>query len=134
MPKEYFNPPALFSGAKYGFSQIVTSDVGKLVFLSGQTPFNAEEQIIGTTRAEQMQQALGNIRSAMEAVGGTINDIVSMRVYIVDYNPDEEIDILVEGLKAFFVDGNPPASTWVGISSLAIKGFLIEIEAIAILE
>lgn len=71
MSKEYVNPVSLFSGMKYGFSQIVTSVGGRTVYLSGQTPFNAEEQIVGTTRSEQMRQALRNIQSAMEAIGGS---------------------------------------------------------------
>lgn len=134
MSKEYINPAALFSSLKYGFSQIVTSVGGRTVYLSGQTPFNAEEQIVGTTRSEQMRQALRNIQSAMEAVDGSLKDIVSLRIYMVDYKPDEEINVIVDGLKEFFADGNPPATTWIGISSLAIKDFLIEIEAMAVLE
>lgn len=134
MPKECVNPASLFSGLKYGFSQIVTSVGGRTVYLSGQTPFNAQEQIVGTTRSQQMRQALRNIQSAMEAIGGSLQDIVSLRIYMVDYKPDEEIDVIVDGLKEFFTDGNPPATTWIGISALAVKDFLIEIEATAVLE
>ncbi len=134
MAKEYVNPASLFSGLKYGFSQIVTSIGGRTVYLSGQTPFNAKEQIVGATRQEQMHQALKNIQSAMETIGGSLKDIVSLRIYMVDYKPDEEINVIADGLKAFFADGNPPATTWIGISSLAVKDFLIEIEATAVLE
>lgn len=134
MSKEYVNPAALFSGLKYGFSQIVTSVGGRTVYLSGQTPFNAQEQIVGTTRQEQMRQALKNIQTAMEAIGGSLKDVVSLRIYIVDYNPDTEMNVIADGLKEFFADSNPPATTWIGISSLAVKDFLIEIEAVAVLE
>ncbi|MCU0532281.1 MAG: RidA family protein [Hydrococcus sp. Prado102] len=134
MPKECVNPASLFSGLKYGFSQIVTSVGGRTVYLSGQTPFNDREQIVGSTRSEQMRQCLSNIQSAMEAIGGSLKDVVSLRIYMVDYDPDTEIDIIADGLKEFFADGNPPATTWIGISSLAVKGFLIEIEATAVLE
>lgn len=75
-----------------------------------------------------------NIQSAMEAVGGSLKDIVSLRIYMVDYKPDEEINVIVNSLKEFFPDGNPPATTWIGISSLAVKDYLIEIEATAVLE
>lgn len=134
MSKEYVNPASLFSSLKYGFSQIVTSDSGSMVYLSGQTPFNAQEQIVGTTRQEQMRQALSNIQSAMEAIGGSLKDVVSLRIYMVDYDPDTEIDTIADGLNEFFADGNPPATTWIGISSLAVKDFSIEIEATAVLE
>ncbi len=104
------------------------------MYLSGQTPWNAKEQIVGTTRREQMRQSLKNIQSAMEAVGGSLKDVVSLRIYMVDYKPDEEINVIVNSLKEFFPDGNPPATTWIGICSLAVKDYLIEIEATAVLE
>jgi 2-iminobutanoate/2-iminopropanoate deaminase len=134
MPKEYINPSSLFSSVKYGFSQIVTSQGGRTVYLSGQAAYDAEEQVIGTNRQEQMRQCLKNIQTALETVGGSINDVVSLRLYMVDYNPDEDGNVITEGLKEFFPGDNPPATTWIGISSLAVKEFLIEIEAIAVLE
>lgn len=134
MPKEYTNPASLFDSLKYGFSQIVTSTSGRTVYLSGQTPFDVEENIIGTTRREQMQQSLRNIQLAVESVGGSLKDIVSLRIYMVDYKPDEEISEIVDSLKEFFPNAHPPATTWIGISALAVKGFLIEIEATAVLD
>lgn len=134
MSKEYINPPSLFPSLKYGFSQIVASTSGRTVYFSGQTPFDANEQIIGTTRREQMRQSLRNIQSAVEAAGGTLKDLVSLRIYLVDYKPDAEINEIVDGLKEFFPEDYSPATTWIGISSLAVKGFLIEIEATAVLE
>jgi len=134
MPKEHINPSSLFPSLKYGFSQIVTSQGGRTVYLSGQTPSNAEEKVVGTSRREQMQQCLRNVQTALETVGGSLKDVVSLRLYMVNYNPDEEVDVIADGLKEFFPGDNPPATTWIGISSLAVKDFLIEIEAIAVLE
>lgn len=53
---------------------------------------------------------------------------------MVDYNPDEEMNQIVEGLKELFPENRAPATTWIGIASLAVKGFLIEIAATAVLE
>ena len=133
MPKEHLNPESLFPSLKYGFSQIVCSQGGRTVYISGQTPWNAQEKIVGMNRREQMRQSLRNIQAAIEAVGGVLKDIVSLRIYMVDYKPDQEIDVIVDGLKEFFPN-EPPATTWIGISSLAVKDYLIEIEATAVLE
>jgi enamine deaminase RidA (YjgF/YER057c/UK114 family) len=134
MSKEYINPASLFASLKYGFSQIVTSTSRRTVYLSGQTPFNAEEKVVGANRREQMQQCLKNVKTALEAVGGSLKDIVSLRIYMVNYDPDTEGNVIAEGLKEFFPGAHPPATTWIGISSLAVKDFLIEIEATAVLE
>jgi len=39
-----------------------------------------------------------------------------------------------EALLGFFAAENLPTSTWIGVSALASKDFLIEIEAVAVLE
>lgn len=134
MPKEYINPSSLFPSLQYSFSQIVISQGGRTVYLSGQTPYNAEEKVIGSNRREQMQQCLKNIQTALETVGGSLKDVVSLRIYMVKYDPDTENMAIADCLKEFFPGDSPPATTWIGVSSLAVKDFLIEIEAIAVLE
>ena len=134
MAKEYINPSTLFSSAKFGFSQIVTSQGGRTVYLSGQAAFDAEENVIGTNHKEQMQQCLRNIKAGMESVGGSIRDVVSLRIYIVNYDPDLQSDLVTEELKKFFESDRLPAATLIGVSTLAVKDFLIEIEATAVLE
>ncbi|WNN89406.1 RidA family protein [Gloeocapsopsis dulcis] len=134
MSKQYINPAPLFASLKFGFSQIVTVQGGRTVYLSGQTPFNAEEKVVGVNRREQMQQCLKNVKTALEAVGGSLSDVVSLRIYMVNYNPDAEVNAIAQGLKEFFPGEHPPATTWIGISSLALKEFLIEIEAVAVVK
>ncbi|WP_186375791.1 RidA family protein [Hyella patelloides] len=124
----------MFPSIKFGFSQIVTTQGGRTVYLSGQAPFNAEEKVVGTNRREQMQQCLKNVKTALEAVGGSLKDVVALRIYLVNYNPDTEGNTITEVLKEFFPGDHPPTTTWIGISTLAVKDFLIEIEATAVLE
>ncbi|KAB8318908.1 RidA family protein [Tolypothrix campylonemoides VB511288] len=134
MPKEYINPDSLFSSIEYGFSQIVAATGRKTIYISGQTAWNVHKQIIGGTNlGEQAKQALRNVQTAVEAAGGTLSDVVSLRIYIVNYNPDKA-DMVGDALREFFPEERRPASTWIGVSSLAVADFLIEIEAIAVLE
>ena len=134
MVKEYLNPPELFDGRKFGFSQIVISAGGKTVYLSGQVAWDAEHQIIGPgdLRA-QVWQSLRNLRTAMQAAGGSLSDVVSLRIYIKQ-SELENTRPVSEGLKEFFPSESAPASTWIGVPALADPDFLIEIEAIAVLE
>jgi enamine deaminase RidA (YjgF/YER057c/UK114 family) len=88
MPKEYTN--SLFRSLEYGFSQIVAANGGKIVYISGQTAWDAQRQIIGGTElAQQARQALHNVQAAVEAVGGTLADVVALRIYIVNYRPEQ---------------------------------------------
>lgn len=69
----------------------------------------------------------------MKEAGGTLTDIVSMRIYIVE-EKFEESHHLKDALKAFFSSDHAPATTWIGVKSLASKDFLIEIEAMGMIE
>jgi len=134
MPKEFINPDSLFRSLEYGFSQIVAANGAKTVYISGQTAWDTQRQIIGgTDLAEQARQALRNVQAAVEAVGGALADVVALRIYIVNYRP-EQADAVGGVLREFFPKEERPASTWIGVSALAVPDFLIEIEATAVQE
>ena len=80
------------------------------------------------------QLNLSNIEIALSAVNGSLADVVSLRIYLVDYNPDIEGHGISEILKDFFPENHYPATTWIGIATLAHKDLLIEIEAVAVIE
>jgi 2-iminobutanoate/2-iminopropanoate deaminase len=133
MPKEFVNPDSLFPSVPHGFSQVVIATGKKMVFMSGQTAWDAQKKIVGGNNLlEQAKQALGNLTAAIEAAGGNLKDIVALRIYIVNYQP-ENANAVGTALREFFPQ-NPPASTWIGVSSLAVPEFLIEIEATAVLD
>jgi 2-iminobutanoate/2-iminopropanoate deaminase len=134
VPKTHINPNTLFPSLPHGFSQIVTAQGGKTVYLSGQTAWDAEKRIVGgRDLAAQARQALRNVQAATEAVRGGIEDVVSLRIYMVNYKP-ADAGAISAVLKEFFPSERAPASTWIGVSSLAVADFLIEIEAIAVVE
>ena len=134
MPKEYLNPNSLFSSLPHGFSQVVIATGRKMVFISGQTAWDLRKNIVGGDGVlEQARQAFRNLETAMEAAGGTLKDVVALRIYVVDYQAESGTAVGT-ALREFFSPENPPASTWIGISALAVPEFLIEIEATAVLD
>ena len=134
MPKEYLNPDSLFPSLPYGFSQIVTATGRKTVFISGQTAWDERKDIVGGDSVlEQARQAFRNLEAAMKAAGGTLRDVVALRIYVVDYQAESGTAVGT-ALREFFSLQNPPASTWIGVSALAVPEFLIEVEATAVLD
>ena len=134
MPKEYLNPNSLFSSLPNGFSQVVIATGRKMVFISGQTAWDTRKNIVGGDSVlEQARQAFRNLETAMEAAGGTLKDVVALRIYVVDYQAESGTAVGT-ALREFFSPENPPASTWIGVSALAVPEFLIEIEATAVLD
>lgn len=127
------NPNTLFNSKQYGFSQIVAAQPGKMIFISGQVAWDDKRNIVGKDNlAIQTQKVVDNLRVAMEAVGGTLSDIVMLRIYKVNYQPADG-GIISEVLINNFGSENPPASTWLSVQGLANEEFMIEIEAQAIL-
>jgi len=134
MPKDYINPKELFPSLQYGFSQIVTSVGGKTVYLSGQVGWNEQQQMVGPNDlGAQTRQAFRNIDTAMQVAGGSIADVVSMRIYIVEEKL-QETQPIKEALKAFFPSDRAPATTWIVVRALANQAFLIEVEAIGVID
>jgi 2-iminobutanoate/2-iminopropanoate deaminase len=134
MPKEHLNPNSLFSSLPHGFSQMVIASGRKMVFISGQTAWDARKNIVGGDSVlEQARQAFRNLETGIQTAGGTLKDIVALRIYIVDYQAESGTAVGI-ALREFFSQQNPPASTWIGVSALAVPEFLIEIEATAVLD
>jgi 2-iminobutanoate/2-iminopropanoate deaminase len=134
MPKEYLNPPELYPSQQFGFSQIVASTGGKTVYVSGQVAWNAQQQVGDAGDLEaQTRESLLNLERAMQAAGGTLEDVVSLRLYIVGEWIHRSRGVR-EALLAFFPADKLPTSTWIGVPALASPEFLIEIEAIAVIE
>ena len=131
MPKRHVNPPSLFSSIEHGFSQVVIASGARTIFISGQAAWDANKQVVGRDCGEQAGQAFRNVQIAVEAAGGSLTDIVALRIYVVDLATN--VEAVGEALRAVF-STDPPASTWIGVSSLAVPEFLIEIEATAVID
>jgi len=132
MSKQHLNPATLFQGLQYGFSQIVVASGGRSIFISGQVACDSNQRIVGENLGAQARQALRNLETAVTAAGGTLQDIVCMRIYVVE-RARSELTEIANALREFFPT-NPPASSWIGVSFLAVPEFLVEIEAQAVLE
>jgi 2-iminobutanoate/2-iminopropanoate deaminase len=103
---------------------------GSLIFLSGQLSRDSEGKLVGAgDMAEQTRQCIRNMRTVLEAAGGTLDDIVSIVVYTTDVRQFKEI---VAARMEFFKD-KLPTSTIVEVNHLADPGLLIEFQAIAAL-
>ena len=65
---EHIQPAGLFPSARLGFSQVVTSPPGKLVFISGQVAWDSQQKLQGGDDvAAQAEKALENVDTALVA-------------------------------------------------------------------
>jgi enamine deaminase RidA (YjgF/YER057c/UK114 family) len=128
---ERHNPEALPTPETY--SQVVTAEGGRLVFVAGQVALDREGNLLGDgDLSEQVRQASRNIKTALEAVGAQPADIVKITTFVVGHRP-EFLPIIADARRMELGDLRP-ASTLIGVQALARPEFLVEIEAIAVLE
>jgi enamine deaminase RidA (YjgF/YER057c/UK114 family) len=131
--KEHKNPSGL--STPRGYTHTVSASRGRLVYIAGQVSLDSKGEIVGRGdfRA-QTRQVLENVRLALAGGGATIRDIVKWNTYVVGFQPEAHLGILREARTEFLGDANAPASTLIGVQALADPAFLIEIEAIAVVD
>jgi enamine deaminase RidA (YjgF/YER057c/UK114 family) len=79
-----------------------------------------------------MRSAISKLKDLLKREGATTFDVVKMNTYIVGYGP-ETLEVFRRVRKEELGDADMPASTLVGVEALALPGWLIEIEAVAVL-
>jgi len=77
-------------------------------------------------------QAMRNVGLAL-AAGASYADIVKITTYVVNYKPEHRA-VIGKARAPFFANRTPPASTLVGVSALALLEWLVEIEAVAVVD
>jgi 2-iminobutanoate/2-iminopropanoate deaminase len=125
------DPPGLKNVRRTVYHHYIRVDNPKsLIFLSGQLARDSDGKLVGAgDMAEQTRQCIRNMRTVLEAAGGTLDDIVSIVVYTTDMRAFKEI---VAAREEFFV-AKLPTSTIVEVNHLADPGLMIEFQATAAL-
>jgi enamine deaminase RidA (YjgF/YER057c/UK114 family) len=131
MAVEHVNPDTLFKLP--GFSQIVIAPPGRLAFIAGQGPFNAQFELIGGKDLHaQVVQAFRNLKAALTAVGATPQDVVSTTFYLVGLDEASTATFIAAMNTALDGEAFPPnASSLIGVARLGHPEMRIEISAVA---
>jgi len=79
----------------------------------------------------QTRQVMENLRTALSAAGASLDDVVKITTFVVDYKPEDRA-VISQVRGQFLRADQPPASTLVGVQALAHPDFMIEIEATAV--
>ena len=112
-----------------GYSHV--AKVGKTLYIAGQVARDVRGELVGKGDFEaQARQVYTNLKNILQETGGGLKNIVKTTTILTHYGN-------VEGYRKirseFFGDLIPP-STLLIIESLASPDFLIEVEAIAVLD
>ena len=131
MPLERINPDDLPTPQTY--SHVVAATGGRLVFVAGQVADDAQGSLVGPgDLTAQARQAFANVGRALAAGGAHPEQVAKITIFVVGYRP-ECLAAIEAGRVALFGD-HKPADRLVGVETLSDPGYLIEVEAVAVLD
>jgi len=112
------------------YSHVVSVEPRQLIFVSGQLARDREGRIVGAgDMRAQLRQTLENLKSALEAAGASLSDLVRTNTYVTDIDAYfKHTDIRME-----YYSHAMPTSTTVEVRRLAQPELMVEIDAIAAL-
>ena len=131
MPKKQVSSEKISKPNGHFSQATVTEARGRFVFISGMTARRPDGTIAGIGDIEaQTHQVCQNVKAAVEAAGGTMDDICRVDVYVRNMEHFEKI----HKVRREYFKAPAPASTMVEITKMTSPEYLIEINAIAVVE
>ena len=114
-----------------GYSQVVTGR-GRLVVVSGQVAQNVKGELVGPgDPAAQARQVFENLRRCLAEAGAGFDDVVKLTLFVLDV---ADLPAVREARDAVIDTARPPASSAVQVSALFAPGYLLEVEAWALVD
>ena len=128
--KTAINPEHLANTTQYGYSQAtVAVSNANVIYIAGQIGITDD----GPNNFEaQVDLSFENLIAALNAAGGRVEDVVKITLLIKDHD-QEKLQYLVKKRREVFGE-NPPASTLIPVSVLALESLQFEVDAIAVTE
>ena len=113
-----------------GYSAAVVTQGGRIVWIAGH---EAIDELNGKLAGDFLGQAratFANIDATLKRSGGSLQNLVTMTVFIKDPRDGGE---LLKLRRELFPNGKFPASTLITISDFARPDMLIEIQGVAVI-
>jgi enamine deaminase RidA (YjgF/YER057c/UK114 family) len=123
----YSCPAELYDPKSY--SHVVEIEGGRLLFVSGQVPVNAQRQLASRDFREQVEKVYDNLETVLRSVGAGLENVVKTTNFLTNIS---QAKMFREVRDARFAHlKTRPASTTIVITALVEPEFLLEIEVIA---
>lgn len=129
------NPDTLHAPESY--RQLAVGRGSRIVSLSGQVALDRAGALVGPgDLAAQAEQVYTNLALGLAAAGAGFADVLKLTVYVTDWTPAKMEPLISGAMRAAERLGFDPRTpmTMVGVAALAVPEFLLEAEALAIVD
>jgi enamine deaminase RidA (YjgF/YER057c/UK114 family) len=115
------------------YTQVVVATGSRLIFVSGQEPEDVHGKLVGRgDLAIQARQVFANLGRALAAAGALPEQVAKITIYVVNHK--REYLPIIEAARMTLFKDHKPADVLVGIATLSNPDYLIEVEAVAVVD
>lgn len=116
------------------YHHVSVSEGGRTIRVAGQAAWDRDRNLLGGDSLEaQTRYTFQNLKTALEAGGATLEDLVMLTFYVVGYEVAHR-DILLNVMSEFLAPEHRPPSTLLGVQALAFPELLVEIDGVAVID
>jgi enamine deaminase RidA (YjgF/YER057c/UK114 family) len=131
MTLQLINPESLPTPLTY--THVVVATGSKTVFVAGQEPEDAQGNLVGRgDLATQAHQVFANLGRALAAASAHPRQVAKITIYVAHHRP-EYLPVIEEARVSLFGEYKP-ADTVVGVQTLSQPEYLIEVDAVAVID
>jgi enamine deaminase RidA (YjgF/YER057c/UK114 family) len=131
MTVDCINPADL--PAPLTYTHVTVGAGSKLVFVAGQVAEDSQGNLVGLgDLVVQARQAFANVGLALAAGGARPGQVTKITIFVAGYTR-KCLPAIEAGRVALFGD-HKPADTLVGVAALSRPEYLIEVDAIAVID
>ena len=115
------------------FSNLIISEAGKQVHLSGLVASTAKGMLVGPGDLPvQIKYIFDSIRKTLTIAGATPADVVRQRIFVVDLQLAQR-PIIANAMNEFYGQAGSATSTCIGVQVLLVEGAMVEIDVTALI-
>lgn len=128
--QRFINPEGLSQPT--GYTHVVETSGNRTIYISGQIALDQAGNLVGVNDMQaQAVQVFENLAVALQAVNASFADVVKLTYFITDIS---QMPTVREVRNRYLNPERLPASTAVEVRALVRPEWLLEVEAIAVLQ
>lgn len=131
MALECINPDGIAPPRTY--SHVIIAKGTRLIFIAGQVAEDSHGNLVGPgDMTAQSHQVFANIGQALAAAGASPGQVTKLTIFVANYRR-EHLEMIERGRVALFGD-HKPTDTLVGVAALSHPDYLLEVDAMAVID
>ncbi len=121
-----------YSQPAAAYSQAILTEGRATLYISGQGPVDKDGHLVGKgDLAAQSRQCFENIKAHLAVAGADFSNVVKFTIFIAD---DMANFAEFSSVRNEYIEPDFPAASAIGVTSLVNPDWLVEIEAIAVID